>query len=51
VGAEFRAEIYNVFNHTQLYSVDGSPSDGADFGKALKFRPPRQIQFALKFTF
>jgi len=51
VGMEFRAEIYNLFNHTQLYSVDGDISDGSDFGFAQKFRPPRQIQFALKFTF
>jgi Carboxypeptidase regulatory-like domain len=51
VGAEFRTEIYNLFNHTQLYSVDGNISDGSDFGFAQKFRPPRQIQFALKFSF
>jgi hypothetical protein len=51
VGAEFRAEIYNAFNHTQLYSVDGDISDGTNFGFAQKFRPPRQLQFALKFTF
>ncbi len=49
--AEFRTEIYNLFNHTQLYSVDGNISDGPDFGKAQKFRNPRQLQFALKFIF
>jgi outer membrane receptor protein involved in Fe transport len=48
---EFRTEFYNLFNHTQLYSVDGNISDGPDFGKALKFRDPREIQFALKLVF
>ncbi|MBS1841917.1 MAG: TonB-dependent receptor [Acidobacteria bacterium] len=49
--SEFRAEFYNLFNHTQLYSVDGSISDGSTFGKALRAREPREIQFALKFIF
>jgi Carboxypeptidase regulatory-like domain len=48
---EFRAEIYNVFNHAQFYSVDGNISDGPDFGRALKVRDPRLVQFALKFIF
>jgi Carboxypeptidase regulatory-like domain len=50
--AEFRTEIYNVWNHTQLYSVDGNISDiGGTFGQALHAREPREIQFALKFLF
>lgn len=49
--AEFRGELYNIFNHSQLYSVDGNISDGSDFGKALRARDPREIQFALKFIF
>jgi hypothetical protein len=49
---EFRGEFYNVFNHTQLYDVDGNISDlGSTFGQALKFRDPREVQFALKFLF
>jgi hypothetical protein len=49
---EFRGEIYNVWNHAQFYSVDGNVSDqGSTFGKALKVRDPRQVQFALKFVF
>jgi hypothetical protein len=62
---EFRAEMYNIFNHTQLYSVDGNISNGGQliyngstavgstgtFGKAQKAREPRQFQFALKFLF
>ena len=47
--AEFRAEFYNLFNHTQLYSVDGNISDGSSFGLAQRAREPREIQFALKF--
>jgi hypothetical protein len=49
--AEFRAEFYNLFNHTQLYSVDGNISDGSSFGLAQRAREPREIQFALKFIF
>ncbi len=51
LGMEFRTEFYNLFNHSQLYSVDGNISDGPDFGKALKARDPREIQFALKLIF
>jgi len=49
--AEFRAEFYNLFNHTQLYSVDGNISDGSTFGLAQKARDPREVQFGLKFLF
>jgi hypothetical protein len=48
---EFRTEMYNVFNHTQFYSVDGNISDGPTFGLAQKVREPRLFQFALKFIF
>ena len=51
VRMEFRTEIYNIWNHAQFYSVDGNISDGTDFGKAQKVRGPRQLQFALKFSF
>lgn len=57
---EFRAELYNIWNHAQFYSVDGNISnigspannylDGT-FGLAEKVRDPRQVQFALKFLF
>jgi hypothetical protein len=48
---EFRTEIYNIWNHTQFYSVDGNVSDGPTFGLAQKVRDPRLLQFALKFLF
>jgi hypothetical protein len=48
---EFRAEFFNIFNHTQFLNGDGNISDGADFGRVKHTRDPRQIQFALKFAF
>jgi hypothetical protein len=51
VNAEFRAEFFNIFNHTQFLNPDGNFSDGADFGRVTHTREPRQIQFALKISF
>jgi hypothetical protein len=48
---QFRAELYNIWNHAQFYSVDGNISDGPTFGLAQKVRGPRTVQFALKFLF
>ena len=49
---EFRGDIFNVWNHAQFYSVDGNVGNqGATFGKPLKIRDPRLVQFALKFRF
>jgi len=53
---EFRAEFFNIFNHAQFTSVDGNisdgyPQDGGTFGKVLRARDPRLIQFALKLIF
>ena len=47
---QFRAEMFNVFNHTNLYQPVGdlgSPS----FGQSLAAFSARQIQFGLKFLF
>jgi len=49
--AEFRAEFFNIFNHTQFLNPDGNFSDGSDFGRVTHTREPRQIQFAMKFSF
>jgi hypothetical protein len=63
--AEFRAEFFNIFNHSQFLNPDGNISDAAfnsdgitvntqnpgNFGRVLHTREPRQIQFALKFAF
>jgi hypothetical protein len=61
---EFRVEFFNAFNHTQFLNPDGNISDGnvnpdgtvdstnpGDFGKVKRTRDPRNIQFALKFSF
>jgi len=48
---EFRAEFFNIFNHTQFLNPDGNISDGADFGRVKRVRDPRNVQFALKFAF
>ena len=48
---EFRAEFFNIFNHTQFLNPDGNISDGTDFGRVKHTRDPRQMQFALKFSF
>jgi len=49
---QFRGEIFNVFNHTNLFNPDGSFSDGPTlFGKITQAEDPRLVQFALKFFF
>jgi hypothetical protein len=48
---DFRAEFFNLFNHTQFYTPDGNTSDGSQFGQVTQARDPRLIQFALKFFF
>jgi hypothetical protein len=40
-----------MFNTTQFLNADGNFSDGVDFGRVKRARPPRQIQFALRFSF
>jgi len=50
---EFRAEFFNIVNHAQFSKVDGNISDGdvtqgGTFGKVLRARDPRLIQFAMK---
>ena len=59
---EFRAEAFNVFNHTQFDGADGEIDDanldadnnvipGGLFGMNLSARDPRILQLALKLTF
>jgi hypothetical protein len=49
---QFRAELFNIFNHTNLYNPDGHFSDGpTEFGKITEAQDPRLVQFALKFYF
>ena len=48
---EFRAELFNVFNHTQFFNPDGNSTDGTQFGQVTQVKDPRLVQFALKFFF
>jgi hypothetical protein len=48
---DFRAEFFNLFNHTQFYNPDGVTSDGSVFGQVTQAKEPRLMQFALKFFF
>jgi hypothetical protein len=52
----FRTEVFNVFNRANYYnpisvaSLDGF-SANPDFGKVKSAQNPRQLQFAIRFTF
>jgi hypothetical protein len=48
---DFRAEFFNIFNHTQFFNPDGDTSDGPQFGQVSQVRDPRLVQFALKLYF
>jgi outer membrane receptor protein involved in Fe transport len=48
---DFRAEFFNIFNHTQFFNPDGNTSDGSQFGQVTQARDPRLMQFALKLFF
>jgi hypothetical protein len=48
---DFRAELFNVFNHTQFFNPDGNTSDGSQFGQVTQVKDPRLVQFALKLFF
>jgi len=47
----FRAEIFNVMNHTQFMNPDGNITDGASFGMVSRARDPRLVQVAVRLTF
>jgi hypothetical protein len=56
---EFRAEFFNVLNHTNFLFAKSGPQNGngstilgaSQFGKLTAARDPRQIQLALKLSF
>jgi hypothetical protein len=52
LGAEFRAEFFNGFNHPQFDPPNTSCCTGASFGQVTgQYNLPRNIQFALRLTF
>ena len=48
--AEFRADFFNVLNHTQFYEADNNIANGT-FGQVSQTWDPRIIQLALRVTF
>ncbi len=49
---QLRAEIFNIFNHTNFFNPDGHFSDGpTEFGRVTQAQDPRLVQFALKYYF
>jgi len=48
---EFRAEVFNLFNHTNFADVPGRTAFTATFGQYTSAENSRQIQLALKFLF
>ena len=47
---QFRAELFNLFNHPNFYNPDNTVGDGS-FGRLTSARDPRVAQFALKYLF
>jgi hypothetical protein len=50
VNLQFRAEAYNIFNHTNFNTV-GTVFGSTTFGQVTGVRDPRLIQFALKLNY
>ena len=47
---EFRAELFNIFNHTNFAGVSTSVGTG-NYGKLTSSRDPRIVEFVLRYTF
>ena len=50
---EFRAEVFNTFNHAQFFgpaAVDGN-FNASTFGQIVNAASPRLVQLAAKFVF
>ena len=52
LGAEFRAEFFNGFNHPQFNPPNSGCCGSTSFGQVTgQYNLPRLVQFALRFTF
>ena len=45
---EFRAEMFNAFNHAQFLNPNANTGAGPNFGRVSATAPPRLVQLALK---
>jgi len=48
---QFRAEFFNIFNHTNFIPPNSNLSSGASFGRITNAYDPRLIQFGLKLSY
>ena len=48
---EFRAEMFNTFNHAQFGQPNANAGDGVNFGRVSSAGRPRLIQFSVKLLF
>ena len=47
-GIQFRAEMFNAWNHAQFQQPNGNAGAGANFGRISAARQPRLVQLGLK---
>ncbi|HKS11336.1 MAG TPA: carboxypeptidase regulatory-like domain-containing protein [Pyrinomonadaceae bacterium] len=50
-GIQFRAEFFNLFNHTNFIGYNVDISQAGAFGLLTATQAPREIQLGIKFTF
>ena len=50
-GFQFRAEMFNVFNHPNFVGFDTTITNVTSFGTLNTAQAPREIQLGIKFTF
>ena len=48
---EFRAEMFNAFNHTQFGQPNANSGDGLNFGRVSSAAAPRLVQLSMKLLF
>jgi hypothetical protein len=50
-GVQFRAEFFNLFNHTNFVGYNLDISQAGAFGRLTATQSPREVQLGIKFTF